>query len=130
MPGSVSCIGIYDPKKEYGLCLENEEAAQHVLKSFKKLFRCRIGDNLIDTPVTTVDNILKASCLGLEISFDVTKYNNDVTKARAALETAMLKALTKAAKNLKPASNKTDSETAAEKINEKDEVTPNEVVKK
>lgn len=100
--GSVSCINFQDVGgKLIPMCLESKATAKNILKAFNQFMKCRMGDNLKNTPAHTIQNILKASCLGLDVSFDINKFGGDLNKAKAALSTAMNSALKNAAKNLK-----------------------------
>jgi len=102
IPGSVSCVGFTDSNnKQIAICLPNKSAANQVLKAFGDFMKCRMGDNLNDTPVSTIRNILKASCLGLDVNFDLKRFGGDVNKAKAALQTAMNSALKNVAQNVK-----------------------------
>ena len=83
------------------MCLADKATAQMILDTFNQIMKCRIGDNLKNSPAQTVQNVLKASCLGLDVSFDVKKFGGDLNKAKAALSTAMNNALKNATKNLK-----------------------------
>ena len=101
IPGSVSCVGFLDSNnKQIAICLPDKSTANQVLKAFGDFMKCRMGDNLKDTPAATIKNILKASCLGLDVNFDLKRYGGDVNKAKAALQTAMNSALKNVAKNL------------------------------
>jgi len=103
IPGSVSCINFSNGKKPVTMCLPDKNQANNVIKAFSQIMKCRMGDNLKDTPVTTIQNILKTSCLGLDVGFDIDKFKGDLNLARASLQTAMITALKNAAKNLKSA---------------------------
>jgi hypothetical protein len=101
IPGSISCIGFKDSLVvNFALCLPNKENANQFLKAFGQLMKCRMGDNLKDNPGSTVKNILKNSCLGLDVDFDIKKYGGDVNLAKAGLQTAMNTAFENVAKNL------------------------------
>ena len=105
--GSVSCLGFFDTGKKYiAICPKDKKTANELLDAFGQFMKCRMGDSLRNTPASTVDNILKNSCLGLDVSFDIKKYGGDVNLAKAALQTAMNNALKNAAKNLKGNVNK------------------------
>jgi hypothetical protein len=100
--GSVSCINFQDSNfRKIPMCLADKATAQMILDTFNQIMKCRIGDNLKNSPAQTVQNVLKASCLGLDVSFDVKKFGGDLNKAKAALSTAMNNALKNATKNLK-----------------------------
>jgi hypothetical protein len=100
--GSVSCINFQDSSfKRIPMCLTDKATAQMVLNSFNQIMKCRLGDNLKNTPASIVNNIMKASCLGLDVSFDVNKFGGDLNKAKASLSTAINNALKNATKNLK-----------------------------
>lgn len=112
IPGSVSCVGFSDTNnKQIAICLPDKSTAKLILKAFGDFMKCRMGDNLKDTPAATIQNILKASCLGLDVNFDLKKFGGDVNKAKAALQTAMNTAFKNVAKNLKKSGANTEQDS-------------------
>ncbi len=100
--GSVSCIEFSDiHKKRFSMCLPDKETAKNVLIAFSQFMKCRMGDNLKNTPSLTVQKIIRASCLGLDVKFELEKFEGDINKANAALSTALNSALRNAATNMK-----------------------------
>jgi hypothetical protein len=100
--GAVSCIGFFDTGDKYiSICPKDINTSNQILDAFSQFMKCRMGDSLRNTPASTVDNILKNSCLGLDVTFDLKQYAGDVNRAKAALQKAMNQALKNAAKNLK-----------------------------
>jgi hypothetical protein len=100
--GAVTCIGFFDTSDRYiSICPKDKTTANQILDAFSQFMKCRMGDSLRNTPASTVDNILKNSCLGLDVTFDLKKYGGDVNRAKAALQNAMNQALKNAAKHLK-----------------------------
>jgi hypothetical protein len=83
------------------MCLPNKDNANQMIKAFGQLMKCRMGDNLKDAPASTIKNVLKASCLGLDVNYDIKKFGGDINAAKASLQAAMAKAFKNAAKNLK-----------------------------
>ena len=95
LQGSVSCVnffGLHD--KRFAMCLPDKETAKNVIETFNLFLKCRLGDNLKNQPDSkTMNNILKASCLGLDVKFDLKKFNNDINLAKASLNAAVSRAL-------------------------------------
>jgi hypothetical protein len=100
--GSVSCLEFKENTgKSLYMCLPNKDNANQMIKAFGQLMKCRMGDNLKDAPASTIKNVLKASCLGLDVNYDIKKFGGDINAAKASLQAAMAKAFKNAAKNLK-----------------------------
>jgi len=100
--GSVSCIRFSDSSyKSFVMCLPDKTSAEGVLKAFNQYKKCRMGDNLKNTPEETVKKLLQASCLGLNVNLDIKKFGGDANKAKAAYSTAMNNALKNVGNKLK-----------------------------
>lgn len=103
LPGSVSCINFQGEDKRIIVCPENMENAEKLLKAYETLMKCRLGDNLANVPAATIKNILSASCLGLNVNFNLKKFGNDLNKAKAAMQTSINTALANASERLNQA---------------------------
>ena len=102
LQGSVSCVdffGMHD--KRFSICLPDKETAKNVIDTFNLFLKCRLGDNLKNQPdAKTMKNILKASCLGLDVKFDLKKFNNNINLAKASLNAAVSRALLNTSRKL------------------------------
>jgi hypothetical protein len=99
--GSVSCVNFASITRGFSICLKDEATANQILKAYNDLMKCRMGDNLKSATAGTINRILKASCLGLDVSFDIKNFGGDLNKAKAALQAAINKALKNASLNMK-----------------------------
>lgn len=101
IPGSVSCVDFHDTTdKQFAICLPTKEEAKELIKAVNQFMKCRMGDSLKAAPARTVKSVMKASCLGLDVSFDLKQFGGDANKAKAALQSAMHKAMKNAAKDM------------------------------
>jgi len=101
--GSVSCVEFKSYYRSIVLCMKTPEDANNILKAYKRFMKCRMGDNLRkkpETPKDKIQTILNKACMGLNISFDDTKYKNPV-EAEAALNLAIDNTLKNLAANAK-----------------------------
>ena len=115
LKGSVSCIDFTgQPSKQFAMCLPDKQTAENVIESYNLFMKCRVGDNLKNSSAQKMKNLLKASCLGLDVKFDLKDYNNDVNLAKAALDAAISKALIKTAKKLRDDFKVSKNETSTE----------------
>lgn len=99
--GSVSCIEFKSYYRNITLCTKTEDEARSIISAFQSFMKCRIGDNLrkkIESPKSKMQTILNKACMGLNISFDDTKYKNPI-EAEAALNMAIDNTLRNLASN-------------------------------
>lgn len=97
--GSVSCIKFESYYKNIIICLNSKEEANNLMNAYKSFMKCRMGDNLskpIEKPADKIKNIINKACMGLDISFDDSKFKNPV-EAEAALNMAINSTLKKLA---------------------------------
>lgn len=100
--GSHSCIHFtVSIDKHIEMCMKNKEAAIQLLDAYNNFLKCRAGDNLALKDPAKLNSMLKASCLGLNVNFDINKFGEDVNKASAALDSAISDALMNVSKKLK-----------------------------
>jgi hypothetical protein len=99
--GSVSCIKFESYYKNIIICLKSKEEANNLMNAYKSYMKCRMGNNLanpIEKPADKLKNIINKACMGLDISFDDSKFKNPV-EAEAALNMAINGTLKKLADN-------------------------------
>jgi hypothetical protein len=117
IPGSVSCIKFADTSfNSISICMPDKTSALKIIEALDNIMKCRIGDNLKNAPVGTINNILSASCLGLDVSYDIQKFGGDVNKAKAALQSAIKNALKNTSNKLKGTISAPKEETPAQNI--------------
>jgi hypothetical protein len=93
IPGSVACLKFSGQVNGLNMCLPDKATAELVLTTYNDLMKCRMGDNLKSATASTIQRLLKSSCLGLDVNFDIKKFGNDYNKAKASLQDAVNKAL-------------------------------------
>lgn len=99
--GSVSCVKFESYYKNIIICLKSKDEANNLLNAYKSFMKCRMGDDLtnpIEKPKDKIKNLINKACMGLDISFDDSKFKNPV-EAEAALNMAINSTLKKLADN-------------------------------
>eukprot|EP00340_Litonotus_pictus_P009569 CAMPEP_0170515320 /NCGR_PEP_ID=MMETSP0209-20121228/1760_1 /TAXON_ID=665100 ORGANISM="Litonotus pictus, Strain P1" /NCGR_SAMPLE_ID=MMETSP0209 /ASSEMBLY_ACC=CAM_ASM_000301 /LENGTH=204 /DNA_ID=CAMNT_0010799745 /DNA_START=203 /DNA_END=817 /DNA_ORIENTATION=- len=101
--GSVSCIYFASFYRNITVCLKDKQEAENILNAYKSYRKCRMGDNLrkpLENPREKIQEILDKACMGLDVTFDESKYRNPV-EIEAALNIAIDNTLKKVAENSK-----------------------------
>jgi hypothetical protein len=93
---------MYTPEKRFNMCLESKEVAEQVIASFDNYIKCRIGNNLAPNSEnnTSLMQVLKDSCLGLDIKADPKKFQ-DPNEANAYYQSALHEAFRNIARQIK-----------------------------
>lgn len=95
--GSVSCVSFQSYYRTIYICMKDEAEANNILDAYSQFMKCRMNNNLkqnYEKPQAKIQNILNRACMGLDISFDTSKYKNPV-EAEAALTLAINNTLKK-----------------------------------
>jgi predicted lipid-binding transport protein (Tim44 family) len=103
IPGSVSCLQFAGTTRVINMCMKDKTAAEAVITAYSDLMKCRMGDNLKSATASTIQRLLRSSCLGLDVNFDIKHFQGDMNKAKAALQAAINAALRTASISMKKA---------------------------
>jgi hypothetical protein len=102
LQGSVSCVDFtIDAQRRIPMCLKDRETADKVIQAFDDLMKCRSGDSLKKHNAIDISNILKNSCLGLDIKLDLAKFENDKSRAQEMVDDGVNMALRNATERLR-----------------------------